>query len=89
MKYIIKLSFINLPYPQFIGKGKYNFGQERYAVLTGRVEEAKTYSSFNRAIAAIERMLDSCSYANLSSDYNICGINDKGDFFEYPQDYRK
>ena len=89
MKYIIKLTFINLPYPQFIGKGKYIFGQECYAVLTERVEEAKTYSTFNRAKAAIERMLDSCSYVNLSSDYNICGIDDNGNFHEYPQDYRK
>lgn len=89
MKYIIKLNFFNFPYPQYIGYGKFNFGQEQYVVLTERVEEAKTYSSFNRAKAAIERMLDSCSYANLSTDYNICGIDVLGRYLEYPQDYRK
>lgn len=89
MKYIIKLNFIDLPYPQYIGYGKYNFGQECYVVLTGSVEEAKTYLSFNRAKAAIERMLNSCSYANLSPNYNICAIDVLGRYIEYPQDYRK
>ena len=89
MKYIIKLMFFNLPYPQYIGNGKYNFGQERYIVLTERTEEARTYSSFNRAKAAIERMLDNLQFVNLSTDYTICGIDPMGGYHEYPQDYRK
>lgn len=89
MKYIIKLKFINLYVPQYIGNGAYNVACERYVVLTERPEEARTYASFNRAKTAIEKMLDSYKYVNLTTDYTICGIDEKGNLLEYPEDYKK
>ena len=71
MQYIVKLEFFNLCVPQYIGNGNYKVACERYAVLTERPKEAKKYSSFNKAKAAIEKMLDSYRYANLTTNYNL------------------
>lgn len=89
MKYIIKLEFINLHIPQYIGNGAYNVACERYIVLTERPEEAKKYTSYNKAKTAIEKMLDSYKYTNLTTEYTICGIDEQGNLIEYPKDYKK
>ena len=36
------------------------FQNEKYAILTERKEEAKRYSSYNRASAALEKLRMSC-----------------------------
>lgn len=86
MRYILKLNFLNMC-PQYIGKGAYNVNGERYVVLTTKPEEAKRYSSSNRAKSAIERMLESGIYSNLTTEYNVCGLNERGDYLEYPNDF--
>lgn len=76
MKYVIQLNFLNMRKPLYIGKGSYYCNCEHYICLTQNTENAKAYSSYNRAKAAIERILDS-DYSNVTTDYNICSIDPK------------
>lgn len=71
--YVIKITF---PCANFgggclsywISKGRtFYFNKEKYACLTGRVGDAKIYSSYQRAKNAFDKLQESC--VNLDDGY--------------------
>lgn len=80
MKYIVRFDFPDLVSPYYVGRGSYCVNHEQYLVLVTLPEDAKRYSSFARAKAAIEKMLEEMRYANLCTDYTICGIEGDGKY---------
>lgn len=58
MKYIIAI--YDGRHVDYIVGGSYIFQQEKYATLTESRKEAKRYSSYNRASAALKKLLISC-----------------------------
>ncbi len=58
MKYIIAM--YDRIRPDYIVGGSYIVQNEKYATLTEDLKDAKRYSSYNRASAALEKLLMNC-----------------------------
>ena len=69
MKYIISIH--EGTHADYIVGGSYIFQSEKYAILTESKEEAKRYSSYGRASAALKKLCISC--VNM---YDTCKIEE-------------
>lgn len=73
-KYLIECSYSNGIMCYYINDGEYTVAGERYKVTTENMDEAKRYSTYNRAKSAAERMIG--TYVNVDADYKIAEVND-------------
>lgn len=71
-KYAIRIQDGNLT--DFIGNGSYIFQQEKYAVLADRIDEAKRYTTKERAENAYKKLLLSC--CNLTGKCEIVEVEE-------------